>query len=336
MSRAIQVSEYGAPPDVMRLEDVDPPVAGEGEVVLRVRAASANPVEWHMVRGEPLLVRLIAGLRRPKDPFVGGDAAGIVEAVGPGVDGFTVGDEVFGVAAGSFAELARADGARLARKPASLSFEQAAALPVAGCTALQALRDHGGLTPGQRVLIIGAAGGVGSLAVQIARADGAVVTGVCSTANLDFVRSLGAERVVDYTSEDVTAQAVRYDLVVQLAGSAPLKALRRLLAPGGTIVLAGTGTGRDGGSVLGPLARMARAKVRRERVRTFIAKIRPDDLATLASLVESGAVTPPITKTFQLADAAAALTQIESGHTRGKLVITIEPASGAAPPERRA
>jgi NADPH:quinone reductase-like Zn-dependent oxidoreductase len=257
---------------------------------------------------------------------VGGDAAGIVEAVGPGADGLAVGDEVFGVALGSFAELARAKAARLAPKPASLSFEQAAALPVAGCTALQALRDHGELASGQSVLIIGAAGGVGSLAVQIAKADGAVVTGVCSAANLDFVRSLGADRVVDYTREDITAQADRYDLVVQLAGAAPLKALRRLLAPGGTVVLAGSGTGREGGGgALGPLTRMARAKVTRERVRTFIAKIRREDLVTLASLAASGGLTPPITQTFPLADAAAALTQIESGHTRGKLVIAIPP-----------
>jgi NADPH:quinone reductase-like Zn-dependent oxidoreductase len=323
MPRAIQASEYGAPPVVMRLEDVDRPVPGDGEVVLRVRAASANPADWHLVRGEPFLIRLIAGLRRPRDPGVGGDVAGTVEAVGPGVDALAAGDEVFGVAIGSFAELARAKAERLAPKPAGLSFEQAAALPIAGCTALQALRDHGELKSGQQVLIVGAAGGVGSLAVQIAKAEGATVTGVCSTANRDFVRSLGAERVVDYTHEDVTAQPERYDLVVQLAGTTPLKALRGLVAPGGRIVVAGGGTGRDGGGVLGPLTRMARAKVTRERVRTFIAKIRRDDLATLAALVVSGAVTPPVTRTYELADAAEALTHIEAGHTRGKLVITV-------------
>jgi NADPH:quinone reductase-like Zn-dependent oxidoreductase len=322
--KAVEFSEYGAPPDVMRVGEAERPAPGENQVLLRVRAASANPLDWHFVRGEPALVRLIAGLRRPKDGRVGVDASGVVEQLGAGVTGLAVGDEVFGTADGSFAELACAKADRLAAKPAALSFEHAAALPVAGCTALQALRDHGELAAGQRVLIIGAAGGVGSFAVQIAKADGAVVTGVCSTANLDFVRSLGADAVVDYTREDVTAQPERYDLVVQLAGMAPLKALRGLLAPGGTIVLAGSGTGREGGSgALGPLTRMARAKVTRERVRTFIAKVRSDDLATLASLVESGALTPPVTRTFPLAEAAAALTQIESGHVRGKLVITV-------------
>jgi len=321
---ALAHERYGPPAEALRLREADAPVPGEGEVLLRVRAASANPLDWHLVRGEPALVRLIAGLRGPKEWQTGADAAGVVEAVGAGVTTLAPGDEVFGTAEGSFAELARAKVDRLAAKPAGVSFEQAAALPVAGCTALQALRDHGELASGQRVLIIGAAGGVGSLAVQIARAMGGAVTGVCSTANLDFVGSLGAERVVDYTREDVTARPERYDLVVQLAGTASLKELRSVLAPGGTIVLAGGGTGRDGsGGVLGPLTRMAVARVSRSRVRTFIAKIRSADLEALAALVEEGSVTPAITRTFPLADVASALAEIESGHARGKLVIAI-------------
>src|SRR5262245_52051466 len=225
--QAIRFERYGAPPDVLRLEEVDAPDPGEGEVLLRVRAASANPVEWHLVRGEPFLLRLITGLRGPKDSKVGGDVAGVVEAVGAGVTGLAPGDAVFGTADGSFAELACAKVERLARKPRAITFEQAASIPVAGCTALQALRDHGRLQPVQHVLVIGAAGGVGSFAVQIAKALGAHVTAVCSTTHLDFVRRLGADTVVDYTQEEPSD---RYDLVLQIAGYASVAELRRLLA----------------------------------------------------------------------------------------------------------
>jgi NADPH:quinone reductase-like Zn-dependent oxidoreductase len=323
--QAIRYDRYGAPSDVLKLEEVDVPGPDAGEVLLRVHAASANPVEWHLVRGEPFLVRLIAGLRRPKDSKVGGDVAGVVEAVGAGVTGLGPGDAVFGTADGSFAELTCAKVERLARKPQMITFEEAASIPVAGCTALQALRDHGRLQPAQRVLVIGAAGGVGSFAVQIAKAHGADVTGVCSTANLDFVRTLGADRVVDYTREGPSS---RYDLVLQVAGDASVAQLRRLLTARGTLVIVGSGTGRDGkGGVLGPLTRMLMARIASrkngQRVATFIAKIRTPDLEALAALVEDGRLQPAVERTYPLEEAAAALTEIESGHTRGKLALTV-------------
>ena len=328
--QAMRFERYGAPPDVLRLEDVDAPDPGEGEVLLRVRAASANPVEWHLVRGEPFLVRLIAGLRAPKDFKVGGDVAGVVEAVGAGVAGLAPGDAVFGTADGSFAELACAKVERLARKPQAMTFEQAASIPVAGCTALQALRDHGRLQPAQHVLVIGAAGGVGSFAVQIAKALGADVTGVCATTHVDFVRALGADTVVDYMREEPSG---RYDLVLQVAGDASVAQLRRLLTAQGTLVVVGTGTGRDGKtSVLGPLTRMLIARIaprkKGQRVATFIAKVRTPDLEALAALAEDGQVRPAVERTYPVEQAAAALTEIESGHTQGKLVLTIrEPGS---------
>jgi NADPH:quinone reductase-like Zn-dependent oxidoreductase len=278
-----------------------------------------------MVRGEPFLVRLIAGLRRPKDSKVGGDVAGVVEAVGAGVTGFAPGDAVFGTADGSFAELACAKVERLARKPETITFEQAASIPVAGCTALQALRDHGRLQPAQHVLVIGAGGGVGSFAVQIAKALGADVTGVCSTANLDFVRALGADTVVDYTQEDLSGS---YDLVLQVAGDTSIGELRRLLTAQGTLVMVGSGTGRDGkGGALGPLTRMLIARIASRnsgrRVATFIAKVRSPDLEALAELAATGQIRPAVERTYPLDQAAAALTEIESGHTRGKLALTI-------------
>ena len=324
--RAIQCERYGAPADVLRLEEVDAPEPSEGQVLLRVRAAAANPAEWHLVRGEPFLVRLIAGIRRPKDVKVGGDVAGVVEAVGAGVTGLVPGDAVFGTADGSFAEFACARVERLARKPEAMTFEQAASIPIAGCTALQALRDHGRLRPAQHALVIGAAGGVGSFAVQIAKALGADVTGVCSTAHLDFVRALGADTLVDYTREELSGG---YDLVVQVAGDASVAQLRRLLTAQGTLVIVGGGTGRDGkAGVFGPLTRMLIARVisrknGRRRVATFIAKIRTPDLEALAALVEQGQIRPAVERTYPLEQAAAALTEIESGHTSGKLVITI-------------
>jgi NADPH:quinone reductase-like Zn-dependent oxidoreductase len=323
--QAVRFDRYGSPPAVLRLEEVDAPVPAGGEVLLRVHAASANPVEWHVVRGEPFFLRLITGVRRPKDPKVGGDVAGVVEAVGAGVTGLAPGDAVFGIAEGSFAELACAKVDRLAGKPQAMTFEEAASIPVAGCTALKALRDHGRLEPGQHVLVIGAAGGVGSFAVQIAKAFGADVTGVCSTTHMDFVRALGADTVVDYTREELSG---RYDLVVQLAGDASIARLRRLLIAKGTLVVTGGGTGRDGkASSLGPLTRMlvARTPSRRngQRVTTFVAKVRTRDLETLAALAEDGQIQPAVGGTYPLEQAAAALTRIESGHTRGKLVLTV-------------
>ena len=317
---ALIQERYGAPADVLEPRRIDTPVPGEGTVLVRVRASSANPADWHLIRGEPFLVHLIAGLRAPKDPRVGGDCAGVVEAVGPGVTAFAVGDEVFGTAHGSFAELAVARVERIAHKPSHLTFEEAACLPVAGCTALQGLRDHGGLQAGQRVLLIGAAGGVGSLAVQIAKALGAHVTGVCSTANVDFVRAQGADEVVDYTRDE---PAGTYDVVLQIAGDLTLRELRRLVTPHGTLVMIGGGVGRDGkGSLLGPLTGMLNARLASrkngKRIRTFIAKILTADLETLGALC-----TPHVERVYPLAETAAALAVIESGHVRGKVAISV-------------
>jgi NADPH:quinone reductase-like Zn-dependent oxidoreductase len=318
MSALVQ-ERYGPPSEVLELRTVDTPPPREGEVRVRVHAASVNPADWHLIRGEPFLVRLIAGVRAPKDPRVGGDFAGAVEAVGPGVSSFAVGEHVFGVANGSFGELAVADADRIALKPERFTFEEAACLPIAGCTALQALCDHAQLDAGDRVLVIGAAGGVGSLAVQIAKARGARVTGVCSTPNIDFVRSLGAD-VVDYTRDEPGGT---YDVVLQLAGGSSVRRLLSLLEPRGTLVMVGSGVGRDdNGGALGPLIRMAKARLvsRRngKRVHTFIAKIRRPDLDTLGVLVS-----PYVSRTYPLHETAAALTEIESGHVRGKLAIVI-------------
>lgn len=323
--QALRYERYGAPPDVLRLEKVEAPEPGKGEVLLRVRAASANPLDWHFVRGEPFLVRLMAGIRRPKDANVGADVAGIVEAVGAGVAELAPGEAVFGTANGSFAEFACAKVERLARMPQRVTFEQAASIPVAGCTALQAVRDHGRLQPEQRVLVIGAAGGVGSFAVQIAKALGADVTGVCSTAHLDFVRALGADTLVDYTREEPSG---RYDLVLQVAGNASIGRLLRLLSPRGILVIVGGGTGRDGkGGMLGLLTRMVVGRVvsrkNGRRVTTSLTKIQTRDLEALAALVEEGKIRPAVERTYPLEQAAAALTEIESGHTTGKLVVTI-------------
>ena len=326
---ALTQTRYGAPADVLRPTELSTPEPGEGEVLVRIRAASVNPADWHLIRGEPWLVHLIAGLRAPKDPRVGGDFAGVVEVVGPGVADLAVGDEVFGTAQGAFAELALAKADRVAPKPPGLSFEEAACLPVAGCTALQALRDHAGLAAGQSVLIIGAAGGVGSFAVQIAKSLGAEVTAVCSGANAEFVRGLGADHVLDYTREEPSGT---YDAVLQIAGDSSLGRLRALLTPRGVLVVVGGGVGRDGkGGMLGPLLRIAKARLlsrkNGKRMATFIAKIRRPDLQTLAGLVQ-----PHVERVYPLAQTAEALAVIEAGHVRGKIAISVQAPSASARP----
>ena len=300
----------------------------EGEVLVRVRAAGANPVEWHLVRGEPFLIRLMNGLRRPKDGDVGLDVAGVIEEIGPGVTDLRPGDEVFGHGSGSFAELTRAKASRLARKPERLSFEQAASVPVAGGTAFHALVTHGRVEAGERVLIVGAGGGVGSFAVQLAKALGAEVTAVCSGEKTDYVRALGADRVVDYTREDVTALPERYDVVIQLAGDHSLFALRRLLSPHGRLVLAGSGAGRDGtGFVLGALRGFVLSllftRLTDRAVKMFVSSTSRENLETLVGFVERGELTPSVEHAYPLEQAADALTEIESGHTRGKLVVAV-------------
>lgn len=324
----LRYERYGAPQEVLRIHEVDAPTPREGEVLVRVHAAAANPLDWHLVRGEPFLIRMMNGIRGPKDGDVGADCAGVVELVGQGVGDFVPGDEVFGYGNGSFAELTRAKAARLARKPEGLTFEQAACIPVAGVTALHALVTHGRLETGQRVLIIGAGGGIGSFAVQIAKALGADVTGVCSGAKVDFVRALGADTVVDYTSENVTTRPERYDLVVQLAGDYSLSSLRRFLAPRGTLVLAGSGAGREGGGGTFALLQgfvQARLVTRftDHTIKMFLSSPGREHLETLAGFVERGKLTPRIEHTYPLERAAAALTEIERGHAQGKLVIAV-------------
>jgi NADPH:quinone reductase-like Zn-dependent oxidoreductase len=320
--KAIVSRGYG-PPDRLELRDVDKPELGDDCVLVRVRAASVNPYDWHMMRGHPYLVRLGEGLRRPKTEVLGVDVAGEVEAVGAAVTELRPGDEIFGGRVRAFAEYVCGPQKNFVLKPAALSFEEAASIPVAACTALQALRDHGELRPGQRVLINGAAGGVGTFAVQIAKAMGGVVTGVCSTRNLELVRSLGADHLVDYTAEDFSRSGRRYDLVVDLVGNRSLRALRRALTPDGTLVIAGGGHGRLLGPLALPIAATIRNRFVKQRLMWFMTKMRSDDLAAIVELIDAGKVTPVVERSYPLSEAREAIRHVERGHARGKVVITV-------------
>jgi NADPH:quinone reductase-like Zn-dependent oxidoreductase len=280
-----------------------------------VRAASVNPYDWHLLRGRPYLIRLSEGLRRPKRPGLGVDVAGVVEAVGKNVTQLAPGDEVFGGGAGAFAEYVVGVERKLVPKPARLSFEEAAAIPIAGVTALQAVRDRGEVQPGQKVLINGASGGVGTFAVQIATWLGAEVTGVCSTRNVELVRLLGADRVVDYTRDDFTRGAERYDVIFDAIGNRSLSALRRALTASGTLVLAG------GDSLSLLLRGLALRRFVRHRLRPFVANVNADDLLVLKELVEAGEVRPIVDRTYPLAEAAAAIAYVETRRARGKVVL---------------
>jgi NADPH:quinone reductase-like Zn-dependent oxidoreductase len=322
--KAVVYCDYG-PPDVLKLEAVERPVPGDSQVVVRVRAAALNPLDWHYMRGTPYIARLEMGLRKPKVTRLGVDYAGTVESVGRHVTQFKPGDAVFGGRAGALAEYVavRADRA-VALKPANLSFEQAAAVPVAATTALQALRDRGAIRPGQRVLINGASGGVGTFAVQLAKAFGAEVTGVCSTRNVELVRSLGADHVVDYTSEDFTAGAPRYDLIIDNVGNHSLSALRRVLKPGGKYVMIGGPAGRW----VDPLPRAAGALVSSwfvsQDMGFFVSELNQQDLTALRDLMASGKVTPVIDRTYPLSQVQSAIRYLETGRARGKVVVTVE------------
>jgi NADPH:quinone reductase-like Zn-dependent oxidoreductase len=325
--KAIVQDRYG-PSDVLRLDEVDPPVAAAGELLVRVHAASVNARDWHIMRGDPYLARMAFGLRSPNVRVRGTDFAGRVEAVGAGVTRFRPGDEVFGETDAAFAEYVRvpADGV-VQPKPANLTFEQAAAVPLAANTALMGLRDAARVRPGQRVLINGASGGVGTFAVQLAKELGAHVTGVCSTRNLELIRSLGADRVIDYTREDFTREdAIRYDAVFDLVGNRSLAECRRVLTPKGTLVLSGGGVSQ-GGSLLGPIRLIARARLVSRfvshRVLTLTAVPNRENLATLRDLVGSGAIAPVIDRTFQLSEGAEAVRYLEMDHARAKVVITV-------------
>jgi NADPH:quinone reductase-like Zn-dependent oxidoreductase len=320
------VQERFGPPDVLRLVDTDPPEVGADDVLVRVHAAALNPYDWHIMRGDPLIARLMGevGLRRPKARVAGVDAAGRVEAVGANVRGLAPGDEVLGFCRGAFAEYARAQADKLVPKPARLSFEQAAAVPTAGTTALRGIRDVGAVKAGQQVLVNGAAGGVGTYAVQIAAALGAEVTGVCSTRNVELVRSIGAAHLIDYTSEDFTDGRAHYDVILDNVGNRPLSQLRRALTPTGILVLNGGGSP---GHVLGPVGSILRAMVVsrlvRERLRLLPHEQNSDQLLTLTRLIEAGKLTPVLDRTYPLADTADGLRRVEQGHVRGKVVITV-------------
>lgn len=321
--QAIVNRKYGSPDD-LRLEEIDKPTLGDDGVLVRVRAASLNPYDWHFMRGLPYVARPMLGLRGPKKCIPGADVAGQVEAVGKNVTQCRPGDEVVGAGReGSLAEYVCGGENDFAPKPADLTFEQAAAIPMAGCTALQALRDSGRLQPGQTVLVNGAAGGVGTFAVQIAKALGGEVTGVCSTPNVDLVRSIGADQVVDYTREDFATSGRRYDVILDLVANRSLSDLRRALTPEGTLVLSGGG----GSRLLGPVGLILRARVRSrfvsQRLFSFLAQLGRDDLVVLTELIEAGKVRPVIDRTYPLGEAPEAIRYLETGHARGKIVITV-------------
>jgi NADPH:quinone reductase-like Zn-dependent oxidoreductase len=320
--QAILHSRYG-PPDALELKDIDQPVVTDDQVLVRVHAAAVGKGDWLTVQGLPYVARLRYGLPNPKHPVPGFDVAGRIEAVGPNVTQLQPGDAVFGWCEGSFAEYASVPEGQLALKPANLSFEQAAAVPISGFAALQALRDTGRVQPGQQVVIIGASGGVGSFAVQIAKAFGAQVTGVCSTKSLDLVRSIGADHVIDYTQQDFTRTGQRYDLILEMAGNRSLSDLRRALTPKGTLVLVGgsggrwfMGTGRTLRAVLvSPLVG--------QRLRSFFSKPKGADLVVLKELLEAGKLTPVIDRTFPLRETPEAIRYVGEQSTQGKTVITV-------------
>ena len=319
--RAAIIDRYGSP-DVIAIKEIERPRCEPDEVLIAVRAASVNPYDWHMMTGTPLLARLQGGWRKPKSKLLGIDVAGVVLSVGENVTRFTVGDELFGGAEGTLAEYVAVKHDTVVRKPDNASFEEAAAVPTGAVTAVQGLRDHGGLEPGQRVLINGAGGGVGTFAVQLAKHFGAEVTGVCSTTNVAMVRSLGAEHVVDYTRDDFTASGTQYDLILDNMGNRKISHYKRCLSPRGTYVIVGGPKGR----VLGPLPHMVKAllafKLGKRRATAFMAKHALSDLELLRDLLAQGALKSVIDTVYPLEETAAAFRHLETGHARGKIIIS--------------
>lgn len=322
--QAITYHRYG-PPDVLEFEEIPKPTPAEDQVLIRVHAASVNPYDWHFLRGTPSFIRLFTGMRGPKFPRLGADVSGVVEAIGANVATFKPGDAVFGQAKGSFAEYACAAASQLAFKPEGISFEQAACLPIAGITALQGLRDKANVQAGQTVLINGAAGGVGTFAVQIAKSLGARVNGVCSTRNVELVRRIGADEVIDYTRDDFARSAQRYDLLFDLVGNRSLADCLRAVEPHGTYISCGGG-GPDQSSMhllSGMLRNVVQSRLVSQKMPGLLAKINRDDLAVLADLVQSGKVIPVVERTYSLRETAEAIRHVESGHVRGKVVIVV-------------
>jgi len=320
--KAIVYCDYG-PPDVLKLENIEKPTPGDDQVLVRVRAASANPLDWHYMRGTPYVMRLDGGLRKPKVTRLGVDFAGTVEAVGRNVTQFKPGDEVFGTRTGAFAEYVAVSSERLVMKPANITFEQAASVPIAAITALQALRDKGKVQPGQKVLINGASGGVGTFAVQIAKSLGTHVTGVCSTRNVDLVRSLGADEVIDYTRQDFTRSGQRYDVIVDMVGNHSLSANRRVLNPKGIYVIVGGPKGRW----IAPMDRVVRAaalsKFASQQFVFLLARMNREDLTALGDLMRTGKIKPVIDRRYSLSEVPEAIRYLETGRARGKVVITV-------------
>lgn len=325
--KAIVRDTYGSP-DVLELRDIDKPKISDDEVLVRVHAAGVGREVWHVMTGLPYLARLAFGLRAPKNPVLGMDVAGVVEAVGKNVCRFQSGDEVFGIGKGSYAEYVCALEDKLAHKPANLTFEQAAVLSISGLTALQGLRDHGKVEAGQKVLIVGASGGVGTYAVQIARAYGAHVTGVCSTRKVEMVRSIGADQVLDYTREGFSEGDQRYDVILDIGGNSSLARLRRALTPRGTLVITG---GETDGRWLGGTDRQLRAIMLSpfvgQKLGIFVSSENHEDMIILKELIEAGKVTPMIDRTYPLAEVPGAIRYLEEGHARGKISVTVRDTS---------
>lgn len=322
--QAIAYHRYGSP-DVLRCEEIERPTPGDNEVLIRVRAASVNPYDWHFMRGLPYFLRIAAGLRKPKDKRLGVDVAGQVEAVGRSVTQFRPGDAVFGTCKGAFAEYACTSEAALVMKPENVTFEQAASVPIAALTALQGLRDKGRIQAGQTVLINGAAGGVGTFAVQIAKSFGAKVTGVCRAGNVEIVRSIGADRVIDYTKEDFTNSLGHYDVILDCVGNHSFSAYRRVLSPKGICVAVGGPSGRW---MIAPLVRLITALVMSrftsQKLALVLAKPSKEDLIIMRDLMKTGKVTPVIDRRYNLSEVPVAIQYLEEGHARGKVVIALE------------
>jgi len=320
--KAIFRAVYGSP-DILELKEVDRPVPNENGLLLKVHAAAVNPMDWHILRGEPFLIRFMGfGLLKPRHHILGTDMAGQIEAVGKNVNRFKVGDEVFGSGIGGFAEYACIREDQAALKPVNLTYEQAAAVPVAGLTALQALRDHGRLQEGQHILINGASGGVGTFAVQIAKTLGAQVTGVCSGRNAEMVRSIGADNIIDYTKEDFCLNVKRYDLILDNVGSQPIGRTLQVLKANGIYVRVG-GSSSTAGVLYSMISNPLIAKMKGRKAVSFIANVNKVDLAYIKELLEGGKIIPVIDKEYSLDEAPESIRYVEGGHARGKVIITI-------------